>query len=92
MDSQALIQTCGIENTGKNGQRMKIPLGSLIRFKSDENNILQLAIHLISNWPIYYLLFDWSIPYGLFVYGWFMLDYYDYCLTKFKYLISTTLL
>lgn len=30
----------------------------LVRFKSDENNILQLAIHLFSNRPIYYLLFD----------------------------------
>lgn len=30
----------------------------LVRFKSDENNILQPAIHLFSNQPIYYLLFD----------------------------------
>ena len=31
------------------------------RFKSGENNILRLAIHLFSNRPIYYLLFDWLI-------------------------------
>lgn len=30
----------------------------LVRFKSDENNIRQRAIHLFSNRPIYYLLFD----------------------------------
>lgn len=30
----------------------------LVRFKSDENNILRLAIHLFANQPIYYLLFD----------------------------------
>lgn len=30
----------------------------LVRFKSDENNILQLAIHLFSNQSIYYRLFD----------------------------------
>lgn len=29
-----------------------------VRFKSDENNILQLTIHLFSNRPTYYLLFD----------------------------------
>lgn len=30
----------------------------LVMFKSDENNILQQAIHLFSNRRIYYLLFD----------------------------------
>ena len=35
----------------------------LVRFKSDENNILQLVIHLFSNQPIYYLLFDSLIIY-----------------------------
>lgn len=30
----------------------------LVRFKFDENNILRPAIHLFSNRPIYYLLFD----------------------------------
>ncbi|PRQ15707.1 hypothetical protein RchiOBHm_CPg0502221 (chloroplast) [Rosa chinensis] len=30
----------------------------LVRIKSDESNILQLAIHLFSNRPTYYLLFD----------------------------------
>jgi hypothetical protein len=30
----------------------------LVGVKSDESNILQLAIHLFSNRPIYYLLFD----------------------------------
>ncbi len=30
----------------------------LVRVKSDENNILRQAIHLFSNRPISYLLFD----------------------------------
>lgn len=30
----------------------------LVRFKSDENNILRQTIHLFSNRPIDYLLFD----------------------------------
>lgn len=30
----------------------------LVRFKFDENNILRQAIHLFSNRPIDYLLFD----------------------------------
>lgn len=59
MDFRALIQISVVwKILVKNGQGMKIPLGSLVRFKSDENNILQLAIHLFSNRPIYYLLFD----------------------------------
>jgi hypothetical protein len=59
MDSRVLIQISVIwKILESNGQGMKIPLVSLVRFKSDENNIRQLAIHLFSNRPIYYLLFD----------------------------------
>lgn len=56
MDSRVLIQISVVwKILESNGQGMKIPL---VRFKSDENNIRQQAIHLFSNRPIYYLLFD----------------------------------
>ena len=32
---------------------------TLVRFKFDENNILRQAIHLFSNQPIDYLLFEY---------------------------------
>lgn len=44
--------------TSPKGSKIVRTFVILVRFKSDENNILRLAIHLFSNRPIYYLLFD----------------------------------
>jgi len=44
--------------TSPKGKKIFRILGFSLGFKSDENNILRLAIHLFSNRPIYYLLFD----------------------------------
>lgn len=45
-------------NLGEKGKLYEPVIVILVRFKSDENNILRQAIHLFSNRPIYYLLFD----------------------------------
>lgn len=42
----------------RKGRKLPESLFILVSFKSDENSILQPAIHLFANQPIYYLLFD----------------------------------
>lgn len=58
IDGSNSLPCAPLLNLGERGKLYEPWFVILVRFKSDENNILRQAIHLFSNRPIYYLLFD----------------------------------